>query len=657
MKLLLPFSKSAIAVAVIATMHGLAAPASAEQADTVSSMYNPTEERASFDLVMKPYPVPVATTTYVDFVFNLPDNLPNLFHVVFGEVIISQPEHLHHFAVFGCPEKFDPSEEGMPMEFKALEDECIIPLGGWAPGRNVFGNVDLDEGILMGRGLGFESIRLNVHYTDGVYSDPSTKTQKMATDGIRVHYTPDFRPYSGIVKPILNVAFGPRQLTVPPGEPRFYVTKTCKVNTRCKDATKEQLDALVNAFGSSMGIEDAGNMLGGDLSCESMKPLCNIGGEFGPYIQRFCPASCGLCEKSNGDNVNPYNPGSYRLTSVQYHAHLLGSEMYTTLLREENENDTDVTVASLRQGEGASSTVTTATDLGSKEFWIFDDQSAVPLDVGTDMDDTTMHGQLIKPGDKIQATCVYNSEYRTKKTLFGWSSYDEMCITNLRVTFETPASLLTTDTDTDSPTIGIDLATELELVTFSCDEDETTDVYTGVLAKGEDARNIWKDHPIEDAEGCTFPGTDLITFSFVLMDDVRNCPANEGADASYICGGLDDPDVLFLAGVTAGNICDGGDFDERDSNDGLTEKECLEGGGEYNSYSCEEVEYFLMTEWMNLGEDVAEYITTNWYQPKCCRSPNREEEIASAAPGSGHGGKVLAVLSGAAVAILAMAWL
>jgi hypothetical protein len=68
-------------------------------------------------------------------------------------------------------------------------------------------------------------------------------------------------------------------------------------------------------------------------------------------------------------------------------------------------------------------------------------------------------------------------------------------------------------------------------MTFSCDDDdETTDVYTGVLAQDEDARNIWKEHPIEDAEGCTFPviESSIFTFGNELTNEERNCPASEG---------------------------------------------------------------------------------------------------------------------------------
>ena len=37
---------------------------------------------------------------------------------------------------------------------------------------------------------------------------------------------------------------------------------------------------------------------------------------------------------NDNDGENPRNPTRYRATSINYHAHLLGSEMYATLLRE-----------------------------------------------------------------------------------------------------------------------------------------------------------------------------------------------------------------------------------------------------------------------------------------------------------------------------------
>ena len=95
----------------------------------VDQYYNPEEERASIEFIMKPYALPVATTTYVDFFFNLPDDFPDMVHAVYGEAIISQTEHLHHFVMMGCTDRIDPSEEGVPMDDYTYD--CTIPLGQW----------------------------------------------------------------------------------------------------------------------------------------------------------------------------------------------------------------------------------------------------------------------------------------------------------------------------------------------------------------------------------------------------------------------------------------------------------------------------------------------------------------------------------------------
>jgi len=506
---LLLLSSKVIAVAV-AAMHGLAPSVEALSDDLLDKYYAPQEERRSFDLVMKPYPIPVKTTTYVDFVFNLPEDLPDFFHVVYGEALVNQPDHLHHFVITGCTKKFDLSVEGVPLYYSP---DCSIALGGWASGANMFGNVDIETGVLMGRGLGIESIRLNVHYTDGVYADASTKTPTLATDGIRIHYTPDTRPYTSITKHLINVGAGPQELVIPPEESRFFISRTCKVNKNCQDISQVKLNMIVDYYGLAQALPD--NM---EVSCASFQQFCNLSGERGPLIQRVCPASCGLCEESNGDNVNPLNPESYRVTGVNYHAHLLGSEMYTTLLPEETKTNLDANAAT-----------NMAKDLKSQDFWDFDNQDTFAFDFDIATDDAPMRGTEIKDGDKIQVTCVYDSTYRTESTFFDLSTYDEMCIIDLVITIETPASLLASNNDAALALEGIDLLFQFELMHFRCDDsDETTDIYTGTLTQDEDARNIWKDHPIEDAEGCTFPVDDYLYASNEPSFEVRNCPTSEG---------------------------------------------------------------------------------------------------------------------------------
>jgi hypothetical protein len=95
----------------------------------VDQYYNPEEERASLEFRMEPYAIPIETTTYVDFFFNLPEDFPDMVHVVYGEALISQPKHLHHFVMMGCSARHDPSQDGLPNEI--LDRDCSIPLGQW----------------------------------------------------------------------------------------------------------------------------------------------------------------------------------------------------------------------------------------------------------------------------------------------------------------------------------------------------------------------------------------------------------------------------------------------------------------------------------------------------------------------------------------------
>jgi len=512
MKNLFQFSTAAF-VAAVAALQG--SPAKAQYFGSVDEAHNPGEERGSFELVMKPYPIPVETTTYVDFFFNLPDDLPDVFHVTFGEVINSQPQHLHHFVLTGCPNKIDPSLEGVPSEYDMMSVECLVQVGQWAPGGDVFGNTDLDTGILLGKGLGIQALQLNVHYTDGAYEDEAAKIPKMATDGIRVHYTPDFRPYSSVTKELINVGTAPEQLTIPPGESRFFLSRNCKVDTKCKDADKNTL--ITMAYIKGLATADIEIALGDpEFSCESLQPLCNIGGEYGPSILQLCPATCGLCEKGTDGAINPLNPDTYRVTAINYHAHLLGREMYTTLIRDEEVPPPESGVAVQKQAP-AMNPVTL--DLESREFWIFDFQEMIPLEFDVVENDTIMRGTEIKAGDQIHATCVYDSTYRDEPTQFFLSTYDEMCITNIRISFETPDSLL--NGGANSTTAAIDLLTEINLRSFSCGDDEQGDVYSGILGADEDGRDIWKDHPVDTAEGCKYVTMD--SFFGYLTEETRNC--------------------------------------------------------------------------------------------------------------------------------------
>merc|ERR1712159_580631 len=245
-----------------------------------------------------------------------------------------------------------------------------------------------------------------------------------------------------------------------------------------------------------------------------------------------------------------------------YHAHLLGREMYTTLLRGEEATTNDTTTAVQKQLElttEESSSNIVATDLESRPFWIYDFQETIPLDVET-------RGTEIRPGDKIQVSCIYDSNYRDSPTNFGLSTYDEMCITTLQVTFETPQELLTGSSG--SSAAAVSLATQFELMSFSCAGGPKNDIYSGVLLADEDGRDIWKDHPIETAKGCTFP--ELSFWQGALMAP-NNCDYeysedffsddDEFEDDIYISKDSEDEDIMCAADVQE---CSNGSFVSRD---------------------------------------------------------------------------------------------
>jgi len=281
------------------------------------------------------------------------------------------------------------------------------------------------------------------------------------------------------------------------------------------------------------------------------------------------------------------------------------------------------------------------------------------------------HSSTVEFGDQIQATCVYNSLYRDTNTPFGLSTYEEMCIIDLQLTFATPPI---------NDVSGIGMIADLNLRSFSCDvmadddddtdDEETTDnteedmdtneassspvvtkqsihvsdVWQGVLDVDEDPRNIWRDHPITSTEMCTFPVGDFVVLDSFITSKARNCPVSMSSttpsefDSSSICYGYETTtatdeggaSIEFLTATIAGYTCRGGTYDEKDSNEPplfVGKEACLagvegNGGTSYDAYTCEGIQYWLRHEattlW-GLTDEVKEFIRTDWYQPKCCR--------------------------------------
>jgi len=156
----------------------------------------------------------------------------------------------------------------------------------------------------------------------------------------------------------------------------------------------------------------------------------------------------------------------------------------------------------------------------------------------------------------------------------------------------------------------VDINTELQLLSFSCHEDEESDVYTGTLTEDEDGRDIWKDHPIADAEGCTFPNIKFGPFSTIDFS-TRNCPMGD----NIVCG-----DLEMNPNANAGASCTGGTYDQQDSNTGTTMKQCVEGGGVYTPYSCSSINDWLVNEAEANAVDSASaaLLIEDWYKPRCC---------------------------------------
>jgi len=613
--------------------------------------FNPGEEQRVVDFQIKPYKVPREVTTYQDFTFNLPPDLlaegggadpHRLVHIVMGDVMVSQPKHLHHFVLSGCTESIDPSEEGMPSDFRRT---CTIPMGGWAVGGGLFNYLPSNVGQLFGPGLGIKALNLNIHYTDGNdvdFGNPDAAndgTNAIATDGIRILYTPNLRPQTAYIKPLINVGFPVNGMNVPAQASRFFYTKTCRVESPCRqDASDEHM----NELGERAGMPG--------LTCEAAKAFCAVPTRYQKTLQMLCPVSCGLCD--SGDEVAADwedNDHEYYLNAIMFHAHLTGREMYATLLPK-NPDATSNTVAAAAaaatDGDEAE-----GIDLESKELWLYDNQQAYDLSSSAAAAESEQPYVAVREGDRIQVTCVYDSMSRDKTTLFGLSTYDEMCITQISMIVDTPTNRTTSN--------GALLTSAMFLKSFVCAVDDdagTSDIWRGTLEPNEDARNIWKDHPMAESD-CTYPVGSL--FGGILSDsgdtmptgDVQCvAPAKKGADDNngngnsnngnkkrfkmdIICIGADgDGDsVAFDGDAPAGDHCEGGSMHNNDSNDvsgwgaGATaqslEQMCTDGGGEYEPYTCQDAEDFLTgMESLFLDSDTKEYIRTQWWQPRCCGS-------------------------------------
>ena len=155
--------------------------------------------------------------------FNFDDESQDIFHIVYGEAIVSLPDHLHHFVVTGCTQKVAKEQEGVPL--RRPPSHCNIPVGGfagWAPGALLW-DMPVDSGVAIGKGVGIVAINVNVHFTDA-----DLKPGAVSRDGIRLHYTPTLRPRVANSNPLLYIG-SKKHMLIPANAPRWFVTRRCKV--------------------------------------------------------------------------------------------------------------------------------------------------------------------------------------------------------------------------------------------------------------------------------------------------------------------------------------------------------------------------------------------------------------------------------------------
>jgi len=155
-----------------------------------------------------------------------------------------------------------------------------------------------------------------------------------------------------------------------------------------------------------------------------------------------------MCRLQVVDRVT-MEPAVANILTVGYHAHLLGTEMYTELTKTDGNT----------------------VDLASDRIWHFDDQYNRNV--------MTKHFS-VQTGDVIQATCVFNSSTRTTPTVFGLDTTDEMCF----------ASLMTWPGTTKATCTG--------------------EIWVGELSDNEHVFGIATKHPLADATSA-WDGSNLLS--------------------------------------------------------------------------------------------------------------------------------------------------
>lgn len=222
------------------------------------------------------------------------------------------------------------------------------------------------------------------------------------------------------------------------------------------------------------------------------------------------------------------------IVGVYYHAHLLGGEMYQEVLRDGQK-----------------------IDLGSQPIWHYDDQAVFSL-LDRDLE--------IRPGDKIQSTCVYDSSGRTEDTVMHLHTVTEMCFT----------SVITVAATTE-PTSSRQ---------FKCSESGNDGfIWLGELADGEDALLIPDNHPVSNASDIYYGNGGLSGGKASYCPPESNCTSN-----CSLCG-----------------------------DEGLDNESAIAGEANGQPYTCHAAQEWINSPGATFGCDTAQSI----WAPRCCaRSPD-----------------------------------
>jgi hypothetical protein len=110
-------------------------------------------------------------------------------------------------------------------------------------------------------------------------------------------------------------------------------------------------------------------------------------------------------------------------------------------------------------------------------------------------------------------------------------------------------------------------------------------------------------------------GDEFVDYLVAEWYQPKCCKAAGGG--SLLC-----EDLELISSAAAGASCSGGTYDDRDSNDGTTEAQCVDGGGLYEPYTCGDIANYVENdpEAKTLGDDVLNFLVGEWWRPLCCES-------------------------------------